>query len=196
MQKGRTEAFTDGVMAIIITIMVLELKVPHGAKLAALLPLWPVFLSYVLSFIYVGIYWMNHHHLFQACRRVTGGILLTNLNLLFWLSLLPFTTGWMGENGFTDATVALYGANLLLAAVSYNLLQTRIAVANNEDGRFSDALGADLKGRASILAYVAGTAAALAGLPLVGLALLAGVAVAWLMPDRRMEQVVGCDPGD
>jgi uncharacterized membrane protein len=189
MHKGRLEAFTDGVMAIIITIMVLEMKVPEGATLEALVPIWQVFLSYILSFAYVGIYWMNHHNLLQACQRVNGHVLLANLNLLFWLSLLPFTTGWMGKNDFASTPVALYGLNLLLAAVSYNMLQSRIAAVHHAQGVFTNALGADWKGKGSILTYIAGTLLALAGYPFVALALLAGVALLWLVPDRRMEEV-------
>jgi uncharacterized membrane protein len=190
MHKGRLEAFTDGVMAIIITIMVLEMKVPQGATIEALLPIWQVFLSYVLSFAYVGIYWMNHHNLLQACRNVNGAVLLANLNLLFWLSLLPFTTGWMGKNEFASTPVALYGLNLLLAAISYNMLQSRIAAVHHAQGVFTDALGKDWKGKGSILTYTAGTLVALVGFPSIALALLAGVALVWLFPDRRMEQVV------
>lgn len=190
MHKGRLEAFTDGVMAIIITIMVLEMKVPEGSTIEALLPVWPVFLSYILSFAYVGIYWMNHHNLLQACQRVNGPVLLANLNLLFWLSLLPFTTGWMGKNDFASGPVALYGINLLLAAIFYNMLQSRIAAVHHAESVFTNALGADWKGKGSILTYAVGTGVALAGFPFLALLLLAGVALLWLVPDRRMEQVV------
>ena len=190
MHKGRLEAFSDGVMAIIITIMVLELKVPHGEVLDALWPLWPVFLSYVLSFAYVGTYWTNHHHLMQAASRVTSPVLMANLNLLFWLSLLPFTTGWMGENHFAQGPVTLYGANLLASALSYYILQGQIVSAHDQDQSFRAALGSDLKGKGSLLAYVLGTLAALAGWSMVGFAIFCAVALVWLIPDRRMEMVV------
>lgn len=191
LNKGRMEAFTDGVMAVALTIMVLEIKSPHGETLDAIAPLWPAFLSYVLSFGYVGIYWMNHHHLLQAAQRVTGGILQANLNLLFWITLIPFTTGWMGENQFARLPVALYGLNLLLAALSYNFLQSCLAAAHEEHHGFGDVLGRDLKGKGSILAYMLGTGAALGGFPVLGLAVFAGVALLWLLPDRRMEHLVG-----
>ncbi len=195
MHKGRLEAFTDGVIAIIITIMVLEMKVPHGETQQALIPLWPVFLSYVLSFAYVGTYWTNHHHLLQAAEQVTGRVLLTNLNLLFWLSLLPFSTGWMGENHFSEMPVALYGLNLLLAAVSYYILQSAIVAAHGTQAWFRTALGRDLKGKGSIAAYVAGIAAALSGYPMFGFAILGAVAIMWLIPDRRMERVIASRTG-
>src|SRR3954464_5854964 len=158
MEKNRLEAFSDGVLAIIITIMVLELKVPHGADFAAIEPLLPVFLSYVLSFIYIGIYWNNHHHLIKAADRINGSILWANLHLLFWLSLLPFVTGWMGENHFTPLPSALYGAVLLIAALAYMVLQSRIIA---EEGRNSDlarALGKDWKGKLSPVFYAVGIA--------------------------------------
>ena len=155
MGKGRLEAFSDGVLAIIITIMVLELKVPHGADLPALGPLIPVFLSYVLSFIYVGIYWSNHHHLLQAVKHVNGGALWANLHLLFWLSLIPFVTGWMGENHFAAWPVAAYGVVLLFAAVAYFIL-ARILVANHgRDSAIAKALGKDFKGKVSVVFYAA-----------------------------------------
>ncbi|MFZ1815029.1 MAG: TMEM175 family protein [Rhizobiaceae bacterium] len=187
MHKGRLEAFSDGVMAIIITIMVLELKVPHGETLGALWPLWPVFLSYLLSFAYVGTYWTNHHHLMQAARRVTSPVLMANLNLLFWLSLLPFTTGWMGENHFAQEPVALYGANLLASALSYYILQGQVVAAHGKDTRFRLALGSDLKGKGSIIAYGVGIAISVMGLPLLGFSIFCAVALVWLVPDRRME---------
>src|SRR4029453_4336452 len=143
MQKNRLEAFSDGVLAIIITIMVLELKVPHGTDLAALGPLFPVFLSYVLSFIYIGIYWSNHHHLLHAVRHVNGRILWANLHLLFWLSLIPFVTGWMGENHFAPLPTAFYGGVLLLAAVAYTILQTLIVAHQGENSKLAAALGSD-----------------------------------------------------
>jgi len=147
MGKARLEAFSDGVLAIIITIMVLELKVPHGDSPSSLVPLLPVFLSYVLSFIYLGIYWNNHHHMLHATQRVSGGILWANLHLLFWLSLVPFTTGWMGENRFAAAPTALYGVNLLLAAIAYWLLQRTIMKAQGRDSLLAVAVGSDLKGK-------------------------------------------------
>jgi uncharacterized membrane protein len=191
LNKGRIEAFTDGVMAVALTVMVLEMKVPHGATLEALKPLWPVFLSYILSFAYIGIYWMNHHHLLQAAPRVTVRVLQANLNLLFWLSLIPFTTGWMGENQFARLPVILYGLNLLLAALSYNLLQSCIASAHDELHGFGDVLGRDAKGKGSILAYTLGIGAALAGYPTLGFVVFACLALVWLRPDRRMERLVG-----
>ena len=149
MQKNRLEAFSDGVIAIIITIMVLEMKVPHGTDLAALKPILPVFLSYVLSVIYIGIYWSNHHHLLHATHRVSGGILWANLHLLFWLSLVPFVTGWMGENHFAALPAALYGLVLLLAAVAYVILQTAIVARQGRDSVLAAALGSDRKGKLS-----------------------------------------------
>lgn len=187
MGKGRLEAFSDGVLAIIITIMVLELKVPHGADLATLLPLLPVFLSYVLSFVYVGIYWNNHHHLLHATTRVSGGLLWANLNLLFWLSLLPFATGWMGENHFAAWPSAVYGLVLLMAAIAYFLLQQCILATEGPDGRLRRALGRDWKGKASPLIYVLGIALAFVAPLLAQLAYVA-VALMWLIPDRRIER--------
>src|SRR6201989_230133 len=156
MGKGRFEAFSDGVLAIIITIMVLELKVPHGDTLAALGEQWPVFLSYVLSFIYVGIYWNHHHHLLRATTNVTGGMMWATLNLLFWLSLLPFATGWMGENHFGPVPSAVYGVVLMLCALSWFILQTLIVRAQGEDGVLKRALGSDWKGKASPFLYLSG----------------------------------------
>src|SRR6266480_693197 len=156
METNRLEAFSDGVLAIIITIMVLELKVPHGADWAAIEPLLPVFLSYVLSFIYLGIYWNNHHHLLKAARRINGAIMWANLHLLFWLSLFPFVTGWMGENHFTPIPSALYGAVLLLAAIAYYILQSLIVSVAGRDSKLASALGADWKGKISPLLYVLG----------------------------------------
>lgn len=189
MNKARTEAFTDGVMAIALTIMVLDLKVPQGVTLQALWPLGPVFLGYMLSFVYIGVYWMNHHHLFQAAERVNGRVLQANLNLLFWISLIPFTTGWVGENQFARLPVTVYGLNLLLAALSYNLLQSCLAAAHAGEHGFRDMLGRDLKGRGSILAYLLGTGVAAAGHPILGLGVFAGVVLVWLLPDRRMEHL-------
>ena len=190
MEKNRLEAFSDGVLAIIITIMVLELKVPHDDTPQALLQLWPVFLSYVLSFLYVGIYWNNHHHMMQAAHTVSGGVLWANLHLLFWLSLLPFTTGWMGENHFTRLPMVVYGFNLLMAALSYYVLQLRLAAHHGPGNAIEQALGRDVKGKASLVAYAAGTAAAWWVEPWMGFVVYAGVALMWLVPDRRMERAV------
>ena len=190
MHKGRLEAFSDGVLAIIITIMVLELKAPHDASLAALWPLWPVFLSYVLSFVYIGIYWNNHHHMLHVTERVTGGILWANLHLLFWLSLLPFSTAWMGENEFARWPTMTYGANLLACAIAYVILQKRIIAAEGPDGALAKAIGGDLKGKLSPLFYLAGIAAAWLWQPGAGMALFVAVALVWLVPDRRIERTV------
>ncbi|MEY4751963.1 MAG: hypothetical protein RIQ60_4177 [Pseudomonadota bacterium] len=187
MGKGRLEAFSDGVLAIIITIMVLEMKVPHGATLEALQPLLPVFLSYVLSFVYVGIYWNNHHHLLHACTGVTGGVLWANLNLLFWLSLFPFVTGWMGENHFAPLPLALYGAVLLAAALSYYLLQQTIIRTQGRSSALRKAVGADWKGKLSPVFYLVGIAAASFS-TVLSLAAYVAVALVWLVPDRRIER--------
>jgi len=190
MEKNRLEAFSDGVIAIIITIMVLELKVPHGSDWAALKPLLPVFFSYVLSFIYVGIYWNNHHHLLKACRKVNAGILWANLHLLFWLSLFPFVTGWMGENHFTPLPTALYGGVLLLAAVAYYILQTRIVAEQGGcESKLARELGKDWKGKLSPLLYA--TAIGLSFVrPWLAGCLYIFVAMLWLIPDRRIERIV------
>jgi len=190
MQKNRLEAFSDGVLAIIITIMVLELKVPHGADLAALVVLWPVFVSYVLSFIYVGIYWNNHHHLMQAAAKVDGSVLWANLHLLFWLSLLPFTTGWMGENHFGRWPVTFYGIDLLLAAVAYKLFQSRLICIAGNDSRLARAVGTDAKGWLSPLFYFAGILSAQIVEPLIGVGLFVVVALLWVIPDRRIERAI------
>ena len=190
MEKGRLEAFSDGVIAIIITIMVLELKVPHGADFAALAPKLPVFLGYVLSFIYVGIYWNNHHHLFQAAERVNGKILWANLHLLFWLSLIPFVTGWMGENHFAALPTALYGVVLFLCAIAYLFLQCAIINEHGRRSRIAAALGADWKGKASLALYLAGIGLAFVNEWLAD-ALYVAVAAMWFIPDRRMARVVG-----
>lgn len=189
MGKTRLEAFSDGVLAIIITIMVLELKVPHGDSPAALLPLWPVFLSYVLSFIYVGIYWNNHHHMLHACRSVTGSVLWANLHLLFWLSLVPVTTGWMGENHFARLPVAAYGFVLLMAAVAYWILQLRIIVTQGEDSVLRKAVGHDWKGKVSPLLYISAILLAFV-LPWIAVAIYALVALIWVVPDRRIERIL------
>ncbi|MCB9916673.1 MAG: DUF1211 domain-containing protein [Planctomycetes bacterium] len=190
MNKSRVEAFSDGVLAILITIMVLEMKVPGGgARLADLRPVLPVFLSYVLSFLYLGIYWNNHHHLFQAVRRPSGGMLWANLHLLFWLSLVPFTTAWMGEHGFAPVPTALYGLVLLLAGVAYKLLVRALLRAEGPDSVLARALGRDLKGSASVVLYVAAVPGALWH-PWLGCALYVLVALLWLVPDRRIERAL------
>ncbi|GAB4318612.1 MAG: TMEM175 family protein [Leptolyngbyaceae cyanobacterium] len=187
MEKGRLEAFSDGVVAIIITIMVLELKVPHEATWAVLRPLIPVFLSYVLSFIYVGIYWNNHHHLLQAVRHVNGLTLWANLHLLFWLSLFPFATAWMGENNFAAVPVALYGLVVLLAAIAYFIL-TRVLIAHHgKDSTLAAAIGRDAKGKISVGIYVIAVVSALI-VPWFACLLYVLVAILWLIPDRRIER--------
>ncbi len=187
MTKGRLEAFSDGVIAIIITIMVLELKIPHGDGLKALVPLLPVFLSYVLSFLYVGIYWNNHHHMLHTCTAVTGAMLWANLHLLFWLSLFPFTTGWMGENHFTAVPTALYGAVLLMAAFAYLLLQQTIIRAQGQDSILKKAIGRDWKGKLSAVLYVAAIVATLRS-SWIAQAILVIAALIWLVPDSRIEK--------
>ena len=189
MHKGRLEAFSDGVLAIIITIMVLELKVPHGADLTALKGVFPVFLSYVLSFIYVGIYWNNHHHLFQAVKHVKGGVLWANLHLLFWLSLFPFVTGWMGENHFETWPVVVYGAVLIMAAVAYYVLVRVLLAGHDADSALAKAIGSDFKGKISLVIYAVGIAGALLN-PWLGIALYTVVALLWLCPDRRIEKTL------
>jgi TMEM175 potassium channel family protein len=189
MNKNRLEAFSDGVLAIIITIMVLELKVPHGERLAALAPLLPVFLSYVLSFIYLGIYWNNHHHMLHACDTTTGAILWANLHLLFWLSLVPFVTGWMGENHFSAAPSALYGFVLLMAGIAYLILQQRIIASQGEASILKQAVGGDWKGKLSSVAYVIAIAAAFWS-HWISQAIYVLVALVWLVPDRRIEKAL------
>ena len=190
MEKGRLEAFSDAVIAIVITIMVLELKVPHGEEWSALLPLIPVFVSYVLSFVYLGIYWNNHHHMLKAARKVNGSVLWANMHLLFWLSLVPFVTGWMGENHFGAIPVALYGIDLLAAAIAYFILQQRLIAVNGKDSPIAVAVGRnDIKGKVSPLFYIAAIALSFFYTP-AAFALYATVAVMWLVPDRRMERVV------
>jgi len=186
MHRGRLEAFSDGVIAILITIMVLELKVPRRADLAGLLPLYPVFLSYALSFIYLGIYWSNHHHMLQLVDRVNGKILWANLHLLFWLSLVPFVTGWMGENGAAPLPTALYGVVLLLAAIAYTILQTVIIRSQGAESKLRAAVQHDLKGKASIACYAAAIPFAFADRR-IAIALYVVVALIWLVPDRRIE---------
>ena len=190
MGKGRLEAFSDGVIAIIITIMVLEMKVPHGDTWSELGKLWPVFLSYVLSFANVGIYWNNHHHMLHAVQRVNGGILWANMHLLFWLSLMPFTTGWMGENHFSPLPVAVYAFDLLMCAVAYTLLQARIIKLHGADSALAQAVGADTKGKISVAAYVIAIPLALVGYSWLAGALLIAVALIWFLPDRRIEKVL------
>ncbi len=194
MGKGRLEAFSDGVLAIIITIMVLEMKVPHGTEFATLLPLAPVFLSYVLSFTYVGIYWNNHHHLLHACTRVSGSVLWANLHLLFWLSLFPFATGWMGENHFAPGPTALYGLVLLAAAVAYWILQQALIRSQGDGSRLQMAVGSDWKGKLSPVLYLVGIGATFA-VPWLAMALYVAVAVMWLVPDKRIERVLQHEEG-
>jgi uncharacterized membrane protein len=189
MEKGRLEAFSDGVIAIIITIMVLELKVPHGETFQALGALWPKFLSYVLSFIYVGIYWNNHHHLLKAMDRINGAILWANLHLLFWLSLIPFATGWAGESHFAAAPTALYGVILFMAGFAYWALQKAIVVEHGDDSLLARALGKDIKGHASLTGYMAAIAVSFA-YPWIANALYVLVALMWLVPDRRIERAL------
>jgi len=190
MTKSRLEAFSDGVIAIIITIMVLELKAPHDTSFAALRPVAPVFLSYVLSFIYIGIYWSNHHHLLQVVEKVSGGVLWANLHLLFWLSLVPFVTGWAGENHFAPLPTALYGSVLLSAAIAYFILARVLLSIHAPDSVLAVALGADFKGKISMVIY-------LVAIPLafvqswMAWALYITVAVMWLVPDRRIEKRIG-----
>ena len=189
MTRNRMEAFSDGVIAIIITIMVLELKPPHEATFGALRPLAPVFLSYVLSFVYLGIYWSNHHHLSQVVEQVSGGVLWANLHLLFWLSLIPFVTAWMGENGFAAIPVALYGVVLLFAAIAYFILTRALLRIHPADSMLAVALGRDFKGKISILIYVAAIGLAFVR-SWLACAFYVAVAIIWLVPDRRIEKRV------
>lgn len=184
--KSRLEAFSDGVLAIIITIMVLEMKAPHGTGLASLRPLVPVFFSYVLSFLYIAIYWNNHHHLLHAAQSIDGRIMWANLYLLFWLSLVPFVTAWMGENQGGSWPAALYGVVLLMAAIAYTILQTTIVMLHGRSSELANALGSDAKGKLSIAIYVLAIATAFFYPPFSYL-LYAGVALMWIVPDRRME---------
>lgn len=186
MNKTRLEAFSDGVLAIIITIMVLELKIPHGADLAAIKPLLPIFLSYVLSFIYIGIYWNNHHHLLQATRQINGKILWANLHLLFWLSLIPFATGWMGENHFAAMPTALYGIVLLCAAIAYTLLQNLIIKHHGPDFVLAAAVGRDWKGKISLVFYLVAIPLAFVNQWIADVFYVV-VAAIWLVPDKRIE---------
>lgn len=186
MNRNRLEAFSDGVMAIIITIMVLELKVPHGTDLEALKSVLPVFLSYILSFIYVGIYWNNHHHMMHTVQKVSGGILWANLHLLFWLSLIPFVTGWLGENHFAKLPMAMYGGVLLMAAIAYFLLQNRILAVQGKDSLLAKALGNDIKGKASPIIYIVAIISSFY-IPWIAGTLYILVALMWLIPDKRIE---------
>ena len=189
MGKGRLEAFSDGVIAIIITIMVLEMKVPHGEGIESLTPVIPVFLTYVLSFVYLGIYWNNHHHLWQVVEHVNGPVLWANLHLLFWLSLVPFVTAWMGENHFAAVPVAVYGVVLLGSAIAYYVMTRVLLASHAHDSLLAEALGSDFKGRVSVLLYVAAIAVAFR-LPWLSGLLYGTVSVIWLVPDRRMERVL------
>ena len=189
MDKGRMEAFSDGVLAIIITIMVLELRIPHGTDAAALRPLVPVLLSYILSFVYLGIYWNNHHHMLHVTHRVGGTILWANLHLLFWLSLVPFVTGWMGENHFAPMPTALYGFVLLMAGIAYFLLERAILAREGQDSVLRAAVGRDLKGKISPLLYLIAIPAAFVHQAIAG-AIYIGVALMWLVPDRRIERML------
>jgi uncharacterized membrane protein len=193
MHKGRLEAFSDGVIAVIITIMVLEMKVPHGTDAAALLPLIPVFLSYVLSFVFVAIYWNNHHHMLQVVRHVSGPVLWANLHLLFWLSLVPFVTGWMGENHFAQLPVVLYGVVLLCTACAYTILVVVLIAHDGKDSVLARAMGRDLKGKISIVIYIAAIALAFVH-AWIACALYVLVAMIWLVPDRRIERTIVSSP--
>lgn len=186
MTKGRMEAFSDGVLAIIITIMVLEMKVPHGTEWSDLKPLLPVFISYVLSFINIGIYWNNHHHMLHAAHKISGSVLWTNTHLLFWLSLFPFVTGWMGENNFTTLPVALYGAISMMAGIAYYFLAHCLTEIHGKDSAFARALGSDFKGKLSVVIYALGIGLCFVH-PLIGLALYFLVAAMWFVPDKRFE---------
>jgi uncharacterized membrane protein len=190
MSKSRMEAFSDGVLAIIITIMVLELRVPHGTDLNSLIPVIPIFLSYILSFVFLAIYWNNHHHLCQAIERVNGSILWANINLLFWLSLIPFVTAWMGENNFAPLPVALYGVVLLLDAIAYFILTLVLKAHHEKDSKLVQALGNDFKGKISVVIYAIAIPIAFLN-SLIAAALYIVVALIWLVPDKRFEKVIG-----
>jgi len=193
LTKGRVEAFSDAVVAIIITIMVLELKVPRGVSLAELAPVAPVFLSYVLSFIYLGVYWNNHHHLLHAVKTVAGPVLWANLHLLFWLSLIPFTSAWLGEHPLATAPVALYGVVLFMCATAYSILVAMLLRHEGKDSVLAVAIGRDVKGKASLAVYAIAIAATFVA-PSVSLALYVAVAALWFVPDRRIERVLGAAP--
>ena len=189
MNRTRLEAFSDGVLAIIITIMVLEIKVPHGSEFAELKPLIPIVISYVLSFIYIGIYWNNHHHMMHTVKHVSGGILWANLHLLFWLSLVPFVTGWIGENQFAPTPMALYGIILLMAAVAYFILQTQIIRSQGENSLLARAVGNDIKGKMSPILYLIAIASNFVSQWISG-AIYIMVAFIWLIPDKRIEIII------
>ena len=189
MNKGRMEAFSDGVLAIIITIMILEIKVPHGKDFKDLIPLIPIFLSYILSFLYIGIYWNNHHHMMQTVKKVNGNILWANLHLLFWLSLIPFVTGWIGENSFAQKPMALYGFILLMAAIAYYILQLQIIRFHGIDSVLAKAIGKDVKGKISPILYVAGIVFSWINTWISG-TLFVFVALIWLIPDKRIEKIM------
>jgi uncharacterized membrane protein len=189
MSKGRLEAFSDGVMAIIITIMVLEIKAPTGNDFKDLIPVIPIFLSYVLSFIYIGIYWNNHHHMMQTVKKVSGSILWANLHLLFWLSLIPFVTGWIGKSHFNHKPMALYGFILMMSAIAYNILQYRIIKLHSNDSVLAKAIGKDLKGKLSVVFYITGIFVGwISSWFSGGLYIL--VALMWLIPDKRIEKII------
>ena len=189
MLKNRLESFSDGVFAIIITIMVLELKIPHGENINSLIPLIPVFLSYVLSFVYIGIYWNNHHHMLHTCNRATGSVLWANLHLLFWLSLFPFATGWMGENHFAPAPSAFYGVVLLMAAIAYFILQQTIIASQGPDSFLKKVIGNDWKGKLSPIIYLIAIPLAFWS-PWISQAFYVIIALIWLVPDRRIENAI------
>ncbi|HKB86921.1 MAG TPA: TMEM175 family protein [Ignavibacteriaceae bacterium] len=192
MSKNRLEAFSDGVLAIIITIMVLEMKVPHDSDFTSLEPVLPVFLSYVLSFLYLGIYWNNHHHMLHTVKHVNGGILWANLHLLFWLSLFPFVTAWMGENHLSIATTVLYGSVLLFAAIAYFILQNVIIRSQGKESLLAKAVGGDIKGKSSPLLYLSGIAVSF-GSPLLAEFIYVLVALIWLIPDKRIERAMDAE---
>jgi uncharacterized membrane protein len=190
MTKTRLEAFSDGVIAILITIMVLELKIPHGTDIESVIPLWPIFLTYVLSFINLGIYWNNHHHMLQATHSIDGRIMWANLNLLFWLSMFPFATGWMGENHFAPLPTAIYGVVMICAAISYTILQTTIVRHHgHENEQLKEAIGGDLKGKVSTLMYLLAIPLAFVS-QWISCAIYFAVAIMWLVPDKRIERRV------
>lgn len=193
MGKGRLEAFSDGVLAIIITIMVLEIKVPHGDILEDLKPLLPIFMSYILSFVYIGIYWNNHHHLMQVVHKVTGTVLWSNIHLLFWLSLVPFATAWMGENHFSKWPVILYGFILMMAGVAYYILAHCLTSIHGKDSVLAKAIGKDKKGIVSVVLYILGIIASQFINPWVGFSLYVIVAIIWFIPDRRIEKKIEFD---
>ncbi|HXL56439.1 MAG TPA: TMEM175 family protein, partial [Chitinophagaceae bacterium] len=187
MGKGRVEAFSDGVIAIIITVMLLEIKVPHGDKLLSLKPLIPVFISYILSFIYLGIYWSNHHHMMHSVQHVNGKVLWANIHLLFWLSLIPFATGWMGENNFTRWPVVLYGTILLMSGVAYYILEQTLIGLHGKNSTIASAVGSDKKGKLSVVIYAVAIALSFIN-PWIGMALYTVVAAMWIIPDKRIEK--------